>query len=208
MCAKSPLQQTHRDALRRCRRPPPRRLTATLRAGCLVMLGSCCVTLSTAGATKRIRTQIANYDKTPVSLTGAWVRLRESFSPPNQVPMSALQGVPKSKPTRGGVRYLNRLAQQIPIYKLEGELEVCNTTPKRVDLVQVTAVYFDAFRTRLGDARQIIQQPLGPSQRTRLSWSGELPHEDVFEMFFVVTGVRFEDDATWTAPEEELILEP
>jgi hypothetical protein len=166
------------------------------------------LSFSATGATKLIRAQIANYDKTPVALTGAWVRLRESFSPPNQVPVSALKGVPTSKPTRGGVRYLNRLAQQIPIYKLEGELEVRNTTPKRVHLVQVTAVYFDAFRTRLGEARQTIQQPLGPSQRTRLSWSGELPHEDVFEMFFVVTGVRFKDDATWTAPEEELVLEP
>ena len=33
-------------------------------------------------------------------------------------------------------------------------------------------------------------------------------HEEVFEMFFVVTGVRFQDDATWTAQEEELVLEP
>ncbi|GEM_PF-1407837 len=161
-----------------------------------------------AGVAKLIRTQIANYDKTPIILIGARVKLRESFTPPNQVPFSALPGVPKSKPTRGGVRYLNRLAQQVPIYKLEGELEISNTTPKRVKLVQVTAVYFDAFRTRLGEERHTLQQPLGPAQRARLSWLGALPHEDVFEMFFVVTGARFDDETTWTAPEEELVLEP
>ncbi len=163
---------------------------------------------SVAGATKLIRTQIANYDQSPVMLTGARVRLRESFSPPNQVPLSALQGVPKQKTTHGGVRYLNRLAQQVPIYKLEGELDVNNTTPKRIAMVQVTTVYFDAFRTRLGEERHTIQQSVAPSQRVRLSWSGELPHEDVFEMFFVVTGVRFADEATWNAPDEELVLEP
>lgn len=183
-------------------------MRARATSGGLVLLSVLGLSVSAAGATKLIRTSIANYDTTPVALTSARVRLRESFSPPNQVPMSALKGVPTSKPTRGGVRYLNRLAQQIPIYKLEGELEVRNTTPKRVQLVQVTAVYFDAFRTRLGEARQTIRQPLDPSQRTRLNWSGALPHEEVFEMFFVVTGVRFEDDATWTAPDEELVLAP
>ena len=174
----------------------------------LVAVSGLLLSPNAAGVTKFIRTQVANYDKTPVSLTGASVKLRESFNPPNQVPLNALQGVPKTKPTRGGVRYLNRLAQQVPIYKLEGALEVSNTTPKRVELVQITAVYFDAFRARLGEARQTIQQSLAPAQRARLSWSGELPHEEVFEMFFVVTGVRFEDEGTWTAPDEELVLEP
>ena len=179
-----------------------------LGSAALVVISSLLLSSPAAGLTKLIRAQIANYDNTPVTLLDAQIKLRESFTPPNQVPLNALQGMPKTKPTRGGVRYLNRLAQQVPIYKLEGELEVSNTTLKRIELVQVPAVYFDAFRTRLGEERQTIQQSLAPSQRAHLSWSGELPHEDVFEMFFVVTGVRFNDEATWTAPEEELVLEP
>jgi hypothetical protein len=175
----------------------------------LAALLSCCVLHPMrVEAAKPIRSQIANYDTTPVPLLSAHIKLRESFTPPNQVPVSALQGIPNTKPARGGVRYLNRLAQQVPIYKLEGELEVSNQSGKRVQLVQVTAVYFDAFRTRLGEERQTIDQALAPAQRARLNWLGELPHEDVFEIFFVVSGVRFEDGTTWTAPEEELVLEP
>jgi hypothetical protein len=40
-----------------------------------------------------------------------------------------------------------------------------------------------------------------------LSWAKSLPDEETFEMFFIISAVRFSDGTVWS-PEEELIVLP
>ena len=153
-----------------------------------------------------VRTQIANYDSAPIQLHRASIELVQTYGAPGQFPLAAVDdrdaGVRRSQ-----VRYMNRLNQQIPTFLLAGELRIRNHAPKTVEAFEVTTIFLNAFRERIGMERQAVTLPLAPHQHTELDWSHTLPHHDVFEAFFVITKVRFEDGTIW-APSEELILIP
>lgn len=159
------------------------------------------------GLERAVRTRIANYDKAPVTLRHAAVELVQTFSTPTQFPLSAVAGQEDVNVRRSRVRYMNRLGQQVPSYLLQGELELANETRKEVAALQITTVFLNAFRERISTDRYALSSPLAPRKTIRMPWSRSLPHEEVFEMFFVITAVRFADGTVW-APAEELILLP
>jgi len=148
-----------------------------------------------------------NYEEAPVSLVKASVQLVQTYSNPSQFPLAELQGSKEVRVNRSRVRYVNRLNQQVPTYMLEGELELQNNTRKEAVAVQITTIFLNAFRERIETDRQTLAGPWAPRQTTRIRWARHLPHEEVFDLFFVITAARFEDGSVW-APTEELILLP
>lgn len=170
----------------------------------LVWLGSC---PQASSLQRSVKTRLANYEESPVILRDVSVKLVETFSGPTQFPFATFPDGAEVRVHRNQVRYMNQLNHQIPTYLLEGQLELRNEASKEVAAFQLTTVFLNAFRERIGTDRHTLAGPLAPRQTTVLSWSRNLPHEEVFEMFFAVTAIRFADGTVWT-PTEELILLP
>lgn len=159
------------------------------------------------GLERSIQTHIANADETPVVLETAKLKLVQTYSNPSQFPLAAADGVADVKIQRSRVRHLNRLKQQIPTYQLEGTLQLRNTTRRAVDVIQLTVVFFNAFQQRISAEEQSLASPLTSRQMKVVPWSRGLPHEEVFEIAFAVTAVRFSDGTLWS-PAEELVVVP
>lgn len=153
-----------------------------------------------------VQTRIANYDDAPVTLLEASVQLARTYSTPSQVPFATL-GNEDLRVQRSQTRHLNRLNQEVPTFLLEGELAVRNLTRRKVEAVQITTVFLNAFRKRISVERHSLTKELAPRQLHRVKWSRGFPNEEVFEVVFVITAVRFTDGTVW-APTEELILLP
>jgi hypothetical protein len=149
----------------------------------------------------------AKYDEAPVVVRQASVRLVETYSAPTQYPLATSPEGYEIRVKRSRVRYANRANQQVPTYLLEGHVEVANETRRPVEAMQITTVFVNAFGERIGTDRSSIAQGLAPRKSRRIDWSKSLPHHEVFEVYFVVTAVRFADGEVWT-PTEELILLP
>ena len=160
-----------------------------------------------SGFERSIDARIANYDEAPVTLLNASAQLLQTYGSPSQFPFAVIEGGHDIRISRARVHYMNRHNQQIPTYLLEGELEIRNTTQKEVTALQITTVFLNAFRERISTERRSFAQSLAPRRAKRIQWSRGLPHEEVFEMFFVVTAVRFSDGTVW-APTEELVALP
>lgn len=160
-----------------------------------------------SGIERSVQTRIANYEQAPVSLVKASVQLNRTYSTPGQFPLAELQGGTEVRVNRSRVPYVNQMNREVPTYVLEGELELRNNTRKEVVVLQITAIFLNAFRERIQTDRQTLAKPLTPRQTTRIRWARNLPHEDVFELYLVITAARFEDGTVW-APTEELILLP
>lgn len=162
-----------------------------------LLLGLSMIVLSeqALGFQRLVRTRIANYEEAPVVLVEASIQLVRTYANPTQLPVV------------GRTRYLNRLNEEVPAYRVEGELGLRNRTRKEVAALQMTTIILNAFRERVSTERQSLAEPLAPRQTRTVRWSRGLPHEEVFEMFFIITAVRFTDGTVW-APNEELILLP
>lgn len=165
-----------------------------------------------AGATAQamqhtVHAKAAKYDEAPVVVREASVQMVQTYSSPTQYPLATAPDGYEVKVKRSRVRYANRADQQVPTYLLEGSVELENATRRHVEAVQVTTVFLNAFRERIGTDRHVIAKPMEPRQIMRIDWSKSLPHQEVFEVHFVVTAVRFSDGDVWT-PTEELILLP
>ncbi|MBI3458282.1 MAG: hypothetical protein HY002_21130 [Candidatus Rokubacteria bacterium] len=159
-----------------------------------------------AGFQRPVRTRIANYEDAPVSLREASTRLVQTFDNPNQISLAALEGGERQV-KRSRVQYMNRLNQQVPVFLIEGELDLRNHTRKDIAALQITTVFLNAFRERIGTERQSLSEPLRPGQTKQVRWSRALPYQDVFELYLIVTAVRFSDGTVWS-PADELILLP
>ncbi|MBI2103966.1 MAG: hypothetical protein HYT90_00090 [Candidatus Omnitrophica bacterium] len=158
------------------------------------------------GFERAVRTRIANYEEAPVSLRAASTQLVRTYDNPNQISLAALEGGDRQV-KRSRVQYINRLNQQAATYLLEGELELRNQTRKDIAALQITTVFLNAFRERIGTERQSLSEPLRPGQTKQVRWSRGLPYQDVFELYVIVTAVRFSDGTVWS-PADELILLP
>ena len=156
---------------------------------------------------RTVRAKPATYDEAPVVVRQASVRLVQTYSSPSQYPLATAPDGYEVKVKRSRVRYANRANQQVPTYLLEGSVELENETRRDVEAVQVTTVFLNAFGERISTDRHAIANPLEPRQTRRIDWSKNLPHEEVFEVYFVVTAVRFADGDVWT-PTEELVILP
>ncbi|MBI4354299.1 MAG: hypothetical protein HY595_03580 [Candidatus Omnitrophica bacterium] len=173
----------------------------------LLLVG--CVALPTAevmAVQRDVRTRTANYEEAPVLLQDARVRLTQTYSAPSQFPLVLSDGT-DVRIQRSRVRHLNRLNQQVPTYQLQGQLELRNTSRKTVAMLQITTVFFNGFHERLSMEQESILHTLPPKQTKMLSWAKSLPDEETFEMFFIISAVRFSDGTVWS-PEEELIVLP
>lgn len=155
---------------------------------------------------REIKSRIANYDEAPVTLRTAQVKLVQTYSDLAQAPFMIMDGKDTGL-RRSRVRHLNRLNEQIPTYLLQGALELRNETRRSIDMLQLTTVFFNAFRERIRTDRDAVQIALVPRQRKTLAWSKGVPHEEVFEMVVVISAVRFTDGSVWS-PTEELIVLP
>lgn len=176
--------------------------------GLALLLGCLLATEQAFSFQRAVRTRIANYDQAPVTLQAASIQLVQTYTAPGQFPMAALGGEEVKVPRRR-IKYMNQLNQQLPTYLLEGELTLQNHTRKQIDALQVTLVFLNAFRERIATEQQSLTEtePIAPLKTWTIKWSRNLPHQDVYELYLVVTGVRFSDETVWTAT-EELILVP
>ena len=191
---------------RRASQPEARRAAGWLpwlvMAACLGM-----VVRPAQGLERLVQTHIANAEEAPVLLETARVKLVQTYTNPNQFPLAVADGVSDVKVQRSRVRHINRLKQQVPTYQLEGTLQLRNTTRKPVDVVQLTVVFLNAFQQRISMEEQSLASPLSPRQMKIVPWSRGLPHEEVFELTFAVTAVRFSDGTLWS-PAEEVVVVP
>ncbi len=153
-----------------------------------------------------VRARSANYDDAPATVKQATVRLAQTFSNPSQFPFASVQGE-EIKIARSRVRYMNRKNQQAQTFLLEGEVQVRNGMHKPIAFLQLTAICLNAFQERIDTAQQSIEEPISPGQIRIVHWTKNLPHEEVYEVVFAVTAVRFADGTVW-APTEELVLSP
>ena len=153
-----------------------------------------------------VRANVQNYEETPVRLMQASVQLTETYANPMQFPI-VIDTNRDVKFRRSQVRYMNRLNQQIATYMLEGELRLHNDSAKAVEALQLTTIFLNAFQERVKTERDAVTETLRPHTITKVAWSKGAPHEEVFEMVFVITAVRFADGTVWT-PTEELIQLP
>lgn len=158
------------------------------------------------GIQREVRTRFAHYDDAPVIVQEATVRLVQTYSAPSQFPLALSEGS-DLKVSRTKVRNINRLNQQVPTYQLHGQLDVRNATRKTVDMLQLTTVFFNAFHERLSTVQDSLPSTLSARQRKTITWTKSLPNEEVFELFVVISAVRFTDGSVWS-PEEELIILP
>lgn len=156
---------------------------------------------------RTVDARIANYDEAPVTLLRASAQLMQTYGSPSQFPFAVVDGGREVRVSRARVHYMNRHNQQIPTYLLEGELEIRNMTQKDVTALQITTIFLNAFHERISTERRSVAQSLAPKRAKKIQWSRGLPHEEVFELFFVVTAVRFSDGTVWT-PTEELVALP
>ena len=173
----------------------------------LAVIGLAVVAEPAYGLERAVQTHIVNADETPVVLETAKLKLVQTYSSPGQFPLAVAEGTSDVKIQRSRVRHLNRLKQQIPTYQLEGALQLRNVTRKSVDVVQLTVVFFNAFQERISAEEQSLASPLLSHQMKVVLWSRGLPHEEVFEVAFAVTAVRFSDGTLWS-PTEELVVVP
>ena len=167
-----------------------------------------CAATGTALADQRLlRTRIANYDHALVVLEQASTQLVEVYGDPNQVALAIIANGQMNRPALKRVRYLNRMNQEVATYQLEGELSLRNTTPKTVTALEITTIFFNAFRERISTERQTLIGSIEPRRTQRVQWSRPLPQKDTYELYVVVTKIRFDDGTIW-APVQELILLP
>lgn len=159
------------------------------------------------GLQREVKVRTANYDTTPVKMRRASVKLIQTYSGATQFPMADAEDGEEAKVRRSRVRNINRLNQLLPTYMLEGDLELRNDGRKPVEAVQITAIFLNAFRERIGTDQQSITTDLGSYELKPVRWSRNLQHQEVFETVFVITKVRFEDGLVWV-PTEELLLFP
>lgn len=176
------------------------------RSASVALLALLLATPSVTALERAVRTRVANYEEAPVLLRSASVKLVQTYSQPGQFPFVSMEGS-DVKMRRSRVRQLNRLNQQIATYLLEGSLELHNETRRSIETLQLTTVFFNAFRERIRTDRDTVTLTLGPRQHKTVSWSKGVPHEEVFEMVVVVSAVRFGDGSVWS-PTEELIVIP
>ena len=162
---------------------------------------------SAFGMQRAVRARIVNYEAAPVLLLDASAQLVKTYSTPTQFPLAAVEEGREMKMQRSRVRHLNRLNQQVPTYLLEGNLQLRNDTRRRIAAIQLTIVFLNAFRERIGTERHSLAEPLGPREVKAVQWSRNLPYEEIFEVFFIVTAIRFDDGTVWM-PTEELIFFP
>ncbi|MBI2884835.1 MAG: hypothetical protein HYY15_01525 [Candidatus Omnitrophica bacterium] len=160
-----------------------------------------------SGFQRTVKTSITTYENAPVAVRHGKMQLLQTYSGATQFPMADAEDGTEAKVRRSRVRNVNRLNQLLPTYVLEGDLELRNTGRNTVSAVQVTAVFLNAFRERIGTDQQSIRVEMLPYQARRLHWSRNVQQPDVFEAVFVVTKVRFEDGLVWV-PTEELLLLP
>ena len=172
--------------------------------GAVALAGGLLFGALAAAAQHTVRTRVERYDDSPVETKQAVVRLIQTFSNPSQFPFASVQGE-EIKIARSRVRYMNRKNQQAPTYMLEGEVAVRNGMRKPVTFIQLTAIALNAFQDRIDLDQQAVSEPISPGQTRTIKWSKNLPHEQVFEVVFVVTAARFADGTVW-APTEELVL--
>ena len=158
------------------------------------------------GFQRTVRVRVANYEETPVVVQAASAQLVQTYSHPGQFPLAEVGGE-EVQVKRSRVRYVNKLNQEIPIYVLEGELTLRNHTHKEVAVLQLTTVFLNAFRERIATEQQSVTEVLRPLETRVIRWSRSLPHQEIFELYVIVTRVRFSDGTIWTAT-EELILIP
>ena len=159
-----------------------------------------------AGLQRPIQSRLANHADSPVMLERCVARLVETYAGPGQFPFATMNDN-EVRVKRSRVRYVNRLNQQIPTYVLEGQLTLRNQFRKKVAVTEVTTTFLNAFRERVGQAQYSVAEPVQPFATKTVDWSTALPHPEVYEMFVVVTGVRFDDGTVW-APNEETIVVP
>ena len=159
------------------------------------------------GFQRVVRTRVTSYDAAPVIVRDVSIRLVETFSSPTQFPLAALEGGSEVRVERSRVRYMNRLNQQIPTFLLEGTLKIRNQSRLDVIALEVTTIALNVFRKRIKTGQDAVYASLGPGEIKDIAWSKNLPNEDIFELVFVVTAVRFIDGTVW-APTEELLLAP
>ncbi len=173
----------------------------------LVCLGGVLLLSLQADASQRaIRTRVANHERAPVALVTATTELVQTYSDPTQAAFLALASDRvATAPSR--VQYLNHMNQDIPTYLLEGALEIRNNTSKEIETLQLTTVFLNAFRERISSEQQSLMAPFLPHQSQEVRWSRSLPSQEVFELYLVITKVRFSDGTIW-APTEELLLLP
>ena len=189
------------------RRPTDRRWPREIVGGTLLFW--LCLVLAHGqvfGVQRTVRTRIANYEGAPVLIRAATTQLVQTYSSPGQFPFATV-GDDEVKVPRSRVRYLNKVNQQIQTYLLEGEVTMENQTAQPIEALQLTTIILNAFRERIATERQSIAEPLPPHRTRQMRWSRNLSHQDVFELYVVVTRARFGNGTVWTAT-EELILVP
>ena len=186
---------------------PMGRLTRIVCRGLLAATFLVCTGVTSEALQRMVRALVAKYDDAPVIVRQASVRLVRTYSAPSQYQLATSPDGHEIRVKRSRVRYANRADQQIPTYLLEGYLEVENKTREDVEAVQITSVFLNAFRERIGTDEHSVSKPLEPRAIRRVDWSKTLPHEETYEVYFVVTAVRFRNGEIWS-PAEELILQP
>ncbi len=159
-----------------------------------------------AGLQRVIQSRLANHPDSPVVVERCAARLMETYAGPGQFPFATMNDT-EVRVKRSRVRYVNRLNQQIPTYMIEGQLTLHSQFRKKVAVMEVTTTFLNAFRERVGQSQYAVTEPLQPYETKTINWSMALPHPEVYEMFVVVTGVRFEDGMVWS-PNEEAIIVP
>lgn len=170
----------------------------------LLALFPCLPEAADAGE-RRISTRIAGYEGAPVvvrSATGEVIHIYER--PDDLVVMAAAKGAAKS-PQR--VRYINRLNEEVRTVQLHGTLTLKNATNKTAEAIRIQTILFNAFRERVGSYEEVVQEPLGPFRIKQIEWSRAMPTEDIYELYVVITKIRFSDGDVWS-PTEELVFSP
>ena len=153
-----------------------------------------------AGLQRAIQSRLANHEDTPVMLERFSARLIETYASPGQFPFATMNDA-EVRVKRSRVRYVNRLNQQIPTYVVEGTLTLRNRFRKKVEAMELTTTFLNAFREQIGQAQHAVVEPVQPLETKTVAWSTTLPQPEVYEMFVVITGVRFADGTVW-APDE------
>ena len=158
-----------------------------------------------AGLQRTLQSRLANFTDSPVTLESSSAKLSATYASPGQFPFATINDT-EVRVKRSRVRYVNRLNQQIPTYLVEGKLTLRNRFEKRVDVLELTTTFLNAFREQVGQSHQAVADPMQPYETKTVAWSTTLPHPEVYEIFVALTGVRFHDGTVWAANEEAIVV--